>query len=198
MSYTAIFGGTFNPFHVGHYEILKALQNDDEVEKIFIMPDSVPPHKVCDCLADNEIRIEMCRIVAEDFSKAEVCLIEFEREGKSYTYDTVVELKKRYPTDNFAFVCGGDMLVYFDKWYRYEDLSKLISFIAFRRSDTDNTIFDNYVKKFREMGMSIKVMDNVIPSVSSSLIRNNFSIAQKLLPKRVFNYLNNKGIYNGK
>ena len=94
MSFTAIFGGTFNPFHNGHYEMLKALNACDKVSKIFIMPDKIPPHKSADELASDIDRLNMCKLVAEDFNKAEICDIEFKREGKSYTYDTVKLLQE--------------------------------------------------------------------------------------------------------
>lgn len=198
MSLTAIFGGTFNPFHIGHYEILQELENSSDISEIFLMPDRIPPHKVCDFLADDDIRIEMCRIVAEDFSKVKLCLVEFERESKSYTYDTIKELQKKYPYKNFAFVCGGDMLASFDKWYRYEELLKMLPFIAFRRSDTDNELFDSKAEFLRKKGMEITVMDRIITSVASSGIRSDFSKAEQLIPKKVFEYLKDKGIYNAK
>ena len=65
MGLTAIFGGTFNPPHIGHYQMLKALDNRPEIEEIWLMPDKIPPHKVCDFLADDRDRIEMCRIIAD-------------------------------------------------------------------------------------------------------------------------------------
>ncbi len=197
MALTAIFGGTFNPFHIGHYEMLTALQNDEQIEKIFVMPDRIPPHKVCDFMADDKFRTEMCRIVCEDFSKAELCLIEFEREGKSYSYDTVIDLKQRYKDKDFVFVCGGDMLVTFQQWYKYEELMKEIPFIAFRRSDIDNSLFDSYVKSLSEKGMRITVMKEIIPAVSSTEIRTDWSCAKELLPQKVFDFLNERGVYNG-
>ena len=72
MAFTAIFGGTFNPLHIGHYEMLSVLEKDSSIEKIFLMPDRIPPHKICDFLAEDSIRIEMCRLAAEDFRKAEL------------------------------------------------------------------------------------------------------------------------------
>ncbi len=195
MPLTAIFGGTFNPFHIGHYEMLKALNNSPNIDKIFVLPDRIPPHKICDFLADDSIRIKMCEIAARDFSKAEVCLIEFEREGKSYSYDTVKLLKQRYPDEKFTFVCGGDMLVFFDKWYKYEELIKEVSFTVFRRTDTDNTEFDRCVTKFSQMGMNITVMDEVIPTASSTEIRNDYNKAQSLLPEKIFEFLKEKRIY---
>lgn len=197
MGYTAIFGGTFNPFHIGHYEMLSALNSDNSIDKILIMPDRIPPHKVCDYMANDDTRIEMCRIIAEDFPKAEVCLIEFERRGRSYSYDTVLELKKRYPEKDFVFVCGGDMLIFFSKWYNYKELMKLIPFIVFRRSDTDINEFNESVKKYTEMGMKITVKDEIISAVSSTEIRQNFLASKALLPEKIYNYLLNRGEYVG-
>lgn len=195
MGFTAIFGGTFNPFHIGHYEMLSSLQNDDKISKILLMPDKIPPHKVCDFMADDDTRIEMCKIIAEDFSKATVCLIEFERSGKSYTYDTVKLLKEKYPDEEFIFVCGGDMLVYFPKWYKYEELMKMIPFMAFRRSDTDNNTFDESVELFRKMGMNIIVNEKIISAVSSTEIRNDFHKNKDLLPVKIYQFLLGRGVY---
>ena len=194
MGFTAIFGGTFNPFHIGHYEMLKALNNDNNIDEIWIMPDRIPPHKVCDFLADDNDRIEMCKIIAQEFSKAEVCLIEFEREGKSYTYDTVKELLDKYPDKRFTFVCGGDMLVYFPKWYRYEDLMKLISFTVFKRADVVENEFERYRNEFSKKGMNITVKDTVIPNVSSTEFRK--SNLKELLPEKIYIYIKERGIYN--
>ncbi len=195
MPLTAIFGGTFNPFHIGHYEMLRALQNDKNIEKILIMPDKIPPHKACDFLAEDSVRIKMCEIAAKDFSKAELCLIEFERSGKSYSYDTVMLLKQNYPDTEFAFVCGGDMLVFFDKWYKYEKLMKEVSFTVFKRTDTDENEFFACIDRFTKMGMNITVMNEIIPTVSSTEIRNDFKKAKLLLPIEIFEYLTEKGIY---
>ena len=195
MPKVAIFGGTFNPLHIGHYQMLKALNECEDIDKIFLMPDRIPPHKVCDFMASDEDRIEMCRIAAKDFNKCELCLIEFEREGKSYTYDTVKLLKERFEDFDFFFVCGGDMLVYFDKWYRFEDLMKEISFIVFKRSDTDINEFNACIEKFGKMGMDIKLMEETISDISSTEIRADKEKAQKYLPQKIYNFILEKSIY---
>jgi nicotinate-nucleotide adenylyltransferase len=193
MGLTAIFGGTFNPFHIGHYEMLKVLQNDNNVEEIWIMPDKIPPHKTCDFLASDKDRIEMCEIVANDFSKAKLCLVEFEREGKSYTYDTVKYLFEKYPQKEFSFVLGGDMLVSFEKWYRFDELMKMLPFIAFKRTDTNNIEFLNCAEKFERMGMNITVKEDLIPNVSSTDFRK--SNLKELLPEKVYGFIKERGIY---
>ena len=193
MSFTAIFGGTFNPFHNGHYEMLKALNACDKVSKIFIMPDKIPPHKSADELASDIDRINMCKLVAEDFNKAEVCDIEFKREGKSYTYDTVKLLQELYPNDKLAFVCGGDMLVYFDKWYKANELMKMLPFFVFSRTSTNSQEFIDCVNRFRDMGMEIFLMDDEIPNISSTDFRNGLS--GSILPEKIYNYIKERGLY---
>lgn len=198
MGYTALFGGTFNPPHIGHQRMLEALEKREEIEEIWLMPDRIPPHKVCDFLASDEDRINMCRLLISLLKKTKLCLIEFERTGKSYSYDTVTLLKQKYPERSFTFVCGGDMLISFDKWYKYEELLKAVPFTVFRRTETDNDGFDAAVLKYGEMGMKITVCDDDVPAVSSSYIRNNIEKSRDLLPERVYEYIVDGRIYGGK
>ena len=193
--YTVIFGGTFNPFHIGHYEILKALDSDPQVEKILLMPDRLPPHKTSEFLIDDETRTQMCRIASEDFPKCQLCLIEFEREGKSYTVDTVKLLKERYPDRDFAFAIGGDMFVSFKKWRKYEELIKMLSFFVFKRSATDTQEFDKVFEELTAEGMKIILKDEVIPAVSSTQLRRDFEKSKHLLPEKVYYYLKDRGVY---
>lgn len=193
MSFTAIFGGTFNPFHKGHYEMVKALNNCEAVSKILIMPDKIPPHKDVEFLASDIDRFNMCRLVAEDFSKSEVCDIEFNREGKSYTYDTVKLLQKAYPNDEFAFVCGGDMLVYFEKWYKADELMKMLPFIVFSRISTDDKEFLGCIESYTKKGMQIILMNEKIPNVSSTAFRNQ--PLSNLLPEKIYDYIKERGLY---
>ena len=199
MALTAIFGGTFNPFHIGHYEMLSALNRLDFIEEIFVMPDKIPPHKVCDFLADDSDRIEMCRIACADFSKAKLCLLEFEREGKSYTFDTVCELQKRYKDKSFAFVCGGDMITSLYTWYNAEELIKKIGFIAFSRQGENND-FGKAVDRLRLMGADITVLPDVITEVSSSDIRGDINTKEnnRLIPEKIYKYIKEKGIYGAR
>ncbi len=194
MPYTAIFGGTFNPFHIGHYEMLKALCEMQDVSRVLVMPDKIPPHKLCDFLADDADRIEMCRIVCKDFSKAELCLVEFEREGKSYTVDTLKALKKVYPNENFAVACGGDMIASLDTWSRFDELKKLCTFLTFNRGE--NQGFKQDVTKMRRLGADIVILDTEITAVSSTELRKR--PIRTLLPQGVFEYMIEKGVYLNK
>ncbi|MBE6728023.1 MAG: nicotinate (nicotinamide) nucleotide adenylyltransferase [Ruminococcaceae bacterium] len=195
MGFTVLFGGTFNPFHIGHYQMLNALCGRNDIDEVFVMPDRIPPHKECDFLADDIDRINMCSLAAEDFDKASVCTVEFELQGKSYTYNTVLELKKRYPEKRFAMACGADMIATLDKWYRWEELLKEISFFAFNRSS--DTEFKNQVCRMRKLGADITVVDSDITHVSSTMLRKTIR-ADKfsgLMPKKIAEYIFEKGLY---
>ncbi len=192
MANIAIFGGTFNPFHIGHYEMLKSICKLDFIDRVFLMPDKIPPHKTCDFLASDTDRINMCGLVANEFSKAELCLVEFEREGKSYTIDTVKLLKQEYPNDNFFIVIGGDMLTSFDTWYNWKQLLTMVGIIAFQRDGING--FDGAVNMLNTHGADITVIDDAVPAISSTMLRTK--IDKNLLPDNVYNYIIEKGIYN--
>ena len=196
MAVTAIFGGTFNPFHIGHYEMLSAINELSFVDRIFLMPDKIPPHKTCDYIAPDSDRIEMCKTVCEDFKKTELCLIEFEREGKSYTFDTVNELKKLYPNEKFYFVCGGDMITSLDTWYKWDTLIKQIGFIAFYR-ESEGEAFKESINKLKALGADIKVLNKAITDISSTELRQNISNSKskELIPEKVYAYIIKRGLY---
>lgn len=192
MANIAVFGGTFNPFHMGHYQILEYVCGLSFIDRVLLMPDKIPPHKTCDFLADNADRIEMCSLVCEDFSKAELCLIEFERQGKSYSADTIKLLKEKYHNDKFFMVIGGDMLATLDTWYKWQELIKDTAFIVFDRDGIDS--FEHHIERMRNYGTEIFVMNKEIIDVSSTELRQ--SLNKELLPEKVYNYIKNKGIYD--
>ncbi|MBO4432437.1 MAG: nicotinate (nicotinamide) nucleotide adenylyltransferase [Clostridia bacterium] len=191
MGNIAVFGGTFNPFHIGHYEILKTLCESDLFYKVLLIPDRIPPHKKVTYTVSDEDRIEMCRIAAKDFEKAEICLIEFEREGKSYTVDTVKELRSTYPDDKFYITVGADMVKTLDTWYNFKELKKIASFAAFNRGGDKE--FKKDVERMRTLGVDILVFENEITKVSSSELRVN--LKPELLPEKVYEYANKRRIY---
>ena len=194
MGNVAVFGGTFNPFHIGHYEILKALCESNLFYRVLLVPDRVPPHKDADFSVSDEDRIEMCRIVCDDFKKAQLCLIEFEREGKSYTVDTIRALAKLYPEDRFFVTVGADMVESLDTWYNFGELKNIASFAAFNRGNRKE--FMKNVERMRNSGADITVFDNKITEVSSTAVRGSFG--PEYLPEKVYEYANKRRIYKRK
>ncbi|MBR3144719.1 MAG: nicotinate (nicotinamide) nucleotide adenylyltransferase [Clostridia bacterium] len=194
MEYIAVFGGTFNPFHKGHYEILETVCAQSFIKKVLLIPDRIPPHKNPLYLAPDKDRIEMCRIICDKFPKAELSTIEFERKGKSYTIDTVKLLKKKYKDENLAVICGGDMISSLSTWKHYKKLKKLVTFIAFNRDEDKD--FSQYVSEYIRDGANIIVINKDITSVSSTELREN--IDKDKLPLEIYEYIKKTGLYNGK
>ena len=174
--------------------MLQSVSGLSIIDRILVIPDHIPPHKQTSYLADDAHRLNMCRLICEDFKKAQVCDIEIKRKGKSYTIDTIKELQKLYPNDKFYFVCGGDMIAILDKWYSFSELIKMVVFLSFSRNDKENFIKD--VEKMKGLGANIAIIETPIPDVSSTDFRNTLN--RDLLPSKIYDYITEKGLYNAK
>lgn len=191
MAEAVIFGGTFNPIHNGHIEIINELLLLDGVKRVVVIPTRIPPHKAAPDLASGADRLAMCRLATKQFSCVEVSDIEFMREGPSYTYDTVTEFMRK-SGERVAVACGADMVTTLSEWYKYRELIKLADIIAFRRKGTDNALFDRAVCDITRDGGNVTVIEKELTDISSSRIRNEKST---LLPVSVFEYIKEKRLY---
>lgn len=198
MAGIALFGGTFNPIHNGHIQMLNAVSRLTYIDDIFVIPDNIPPHKKTDFLAENTDRVNMCRLAVRQINKVHIDEREIKRGGKSYTFDTVCEFKREYPDKDIYFVCGADMAVSLDTWYNAEELYKLVTFIAFKRVETDAEKFNTKTAELINEGAKIIFMDENIISVSSSELRNNIKKREfnsELLPESVIEYIKINKVY---
>ena len=191
MDKTAIFGGTFNPFHNGHLEIVNSLLKFDDVNRVVVIPTAIPPHKEAPFLASGEDRFAMCRLAVAGLDAVSVSDIELERGGRSYTYDTVISLKEELKCD-ICITCGADMIATLPTWYRYNDLISEAEIIAFRRAGIDDSTFDNAVRKIKNDGGVVRVVDIDITDVSSTQIRNGEKLA---IPDAVMKYIKENKLY---
>ena len=117
MERIGIYGGTFNPPHAGHIQAAKQAVTALKLDKLVIVPTSIAPHKaIPEHSPTSRQRLEMLRIAAADCPKAEVSDIELNRGGISYTFQTVSELKERYPDAELILLMGSDMFLCFDQW----------------------------------------------------------------------------------
>lgn len=200
MEHIVVFGGTFNPIHLGHIEIIKQVAALGGVTQVMIIPARVPPHKVCTDLACDADRLEMCRIAVADIEKVVVSDIELLREGKSYTVDTLKRIKRENPSAKLSLVVGGDMVVTFTEWYRYDEILDIADIIAVRRVGIDNNLFDTAVKHLINMDGRINVLKNTILGISSTEIKqniNNDAFLEAYLHEGVIEYIKQNGLYNG-
>lgn len=197
MKRIAIFGGTFNPFHNAHFEVLDAVSKSNLADEILLMPTKLPPHKQCDFLADENHRLKMCALAAQQFANVTACDMELKMQGKSYTFNTVSELKRSNDSE-ILFVCGGDMITTFNRWYRYEELLKMMGIIAVRRKGIDNEEFDKAVEFLKAKGGKVFVLEITPAEISSSEIRQmKFDDMKKHIPAFIAEYISENGLYGG-
>lgn len=192
-----IFGGAFNPVHNGHLNIADAFYEALSLDKLLFIPTAKPPHKSDTGLLSGEDRVNMLRLAVEN-KPYEISAIEFERNDKSYTYDTLIELKRLYPDSEFFLIIGADQIIHFDKWYRYEDILGMVTLCTSARENEEEKQL--IIKSAQRLGIKDRfyMSDRAVIRVSSSEIRDKIkhgSDVSSLLPKKVFDYISEKGLY---
>ena len=194
-----IFGGTFAPVHNGHIEAAKAFMEQMKLDYLYIIPACMPPHKQIDPSDDPIYRLRMCELAFSDIDGVLISDLEIKRGGKSYTYDTLVELSR--PDARLFFMCGTDMVLTFDTWYRAEDLFKLCYPVYVRR-ENDPIMTQRIVEKINEYYQKYGVMFRRIVTepitLSSTQIRKKAAEGEdisKFVPARVADFIKENGLY---
>ncbi len=194
-----VYGGTFAPPHMGHVEAAKAFMEQMKLDYLFIIPTAIPPHKQIDEADDPIHRLRMCELAFEGIDGIVISDIEIKRGGKSYTYDTLVELSR--PDTRLFLLCGTDMVLSFDKWYRYEDIFKLC-YPTYVRRECDPLLDSRIVAKIGEYYQKYGVMFRKILvepiDISSTEIRE--AIKEKkdvsgMISPSVEKYIKEHGLY---
>ena len=164
----AIYGGSFNPMHIGHEKIVDYVLDNLNMDKIIIIPVGIPSHRENN-LEQSYTRLKICKEIFKGNKKIEVSDIEIKSEGKSYTYDTLLKLMDLYGENNEFFeIIGEDSLKSLKTWKNYEELLKICKFIVFRRKDDKNIQID---KEFLN-NKNIIILENEYYDMSSTEIRN--------------------------
>lgn len=192
-----IFGGAFNPVHNGHLNLAETFFEDLRLDKLLLIPTAKPPHKSDEGLLSGEDRVNMLRLALEN-KPYEISTIEFECKDKSYTYNTLLELKKLYPDSEFFLIIGADQFIHFDKWYRYSDILDMVTLCTSARENEEEKQL--IIKSAKRLGIKDRfyMSSRAVIRVSSSEIRGkikNGSDVSLLLPKKVFDYISEKGLY---
>ena len=136
-----IYGGTFNPPHLGHMAAARTAVDALKLDKLLLMPAAVPPHKTLpENTPDQAHRLAMVEQMADALEMpgvVEVSTLELEREGKSYTSDTLEELHRRYPGAELWLLMGTDMFLTLHQWHDAKTILRLAKICAFGRTDQD-------------------------------------------------------------
>ncbi|WP_338976451.1 nicotinate (nicotinamide) nucleotide adenylyltransferase [Fusobacterium nucleatum] len=164
----AVYGGSFNPMHIGHEKIVDYVLKNLDMDKIIIIPVGIPSHRENN-LEQSNTRLKICKEIFKNNKKVEVSDIEIKAEGKSYSYDTLLKLIQIYDKDNEFFeIIGEDSLKNLKTWKNYKELLNLCKFIVFRRKDDKNTEIDSEFLNNK----NIIILENEYYNMSSTEIRN--------------------------
>jgi len=196
-----IFGGTFDPPHLGHINMCKLFLEELELDKLFVIPASDPPHKQIDSKTTITQRIEMAQLAFSSISpRVFVSDIEAKRSGKSYTADTIRELKS-LGYDDLYFLCGTDMLLTLCQWYKPEYIFDNTNIVYIRREnekEIEQLISDriiDYKKRFKAKIIHITAKPI---ELSSSMVRqaiNSGLDVTDMLTDKVLEYIINNNLY---
>jgi nicotinate-nucleotide adenylyltransferase len=106
----------FNPPHAGHLELARAALGELGLTRVLLVPSSIPPHKPVIWDPGGEHRAQMCRLASEHEPRVEVCVLELERPGPSYTVDTLRGIRDSHPDAELTLILGADMAATLDRW----------------------------------------------------------------------------------
>lgn len=199
-----LFGGTFNPPHKGHERMLAHFCEKLQFDKIFVMPNKRPVHKMYDDLVLDSERFDMCCLAFQN-PKYEVSTMELDRATPSYTVYTVREILAQYPDADLYLLIGSDMFLSFHKWYKYREiLEKCTVCVALRETEVDIHALRSYA--FSQLRIYIKEYEGnhilLSPAepfeISSSALRAQIAAGKDVsayLSPQVENYIKEKKLY---
>ncbi|NMD37623.1 MAG: nicotinate (nicotinamide) nucleotide adenylyltransferase [Christensenellaceae bacterium] len=189
-----IMGGSFDPIHDRHIELAKAALKEYKLDNIIFIPSGKPPHKDGLSASAGE-RMQMIRLAIADYKEFSLSNIEITRSGKSYTVDTMLQLKKENPNVDYYYIIGEDSLNNLENWYKPLELFKLCNFIVAKRDNNAET--NKSLMEFSNMGAKFFMLNLSPINISSTQIRddlkNNYFSKDIAIP--VFEYIFDMGLY---
>ena len=199
-----VYGGTFNPPHLGHLAAARAAVEALELDKLLLIPAAVPPHKdLPQETPDLEHRLAMVEKMADamGLSKVvEVSRLEVERSGKSYTSDTLEAIHDQYPGAQLWLLMGTDMFLTLHQWHDPEEILKLAGICAFGRKEQDGEAVFAPQRSRLEEQYGAKVVTMTLPDlvdISSTRLRALLAEGEgrEYLHPSVYGYILMHGLY---
>lgn len=190
MKRVCIFGGTFNPPHIGHLIMANEVFHALKFDEVRFMPNAKPPHKETNDLCTEKQRLEMVRLAIEPFPYFSIEAIELSLGGTSYSFDTITELKKREPDTSFSFLIGADMIEYLPKWYRIDELVELVQMVGVKRPGHES-----------ESKYPVTLIEAPQIDLSSTMLRKRLADKKDvsmLIPNEVQMYIRQEHLYESR
>tara|TARA_Y100000768_G_scaffold223966_1_gene169078 strand:+ start:2553 stop:3182 length:630 start_codon:yes stop_codon:yes gene_type:complete len=202
-----IFGGTFDPIHKGHVQVIEEVLGKVPLDELLILPNGLPPHKKRSI--DEKVKLEMVELALSHLGKLRIDSREILKSSPSYAYETLSELRTEYPDDNLIWIMGVDSFIKIETWFEYGKFLEAINFIILERPgfkiDDESFAGKTYKNKkiarlsesFAGVGKIFFLKINPIEITSTNireLISKNLD-ASKFLDPRIHKIINSKGLY---
>ena len=199
---TALFGGTFDPVHLGHTNAVRSLlESEISPHRVIIMPAFVNPFKAginTESRADCGQRLEMCRLAFEKLPRCQVAEYEIKKGSISYTSDTLRHLKTTYPDDDLVLTVGSDSLATLPTWNRADYIIKTARIAAVSRSEEESHKLKDYSEAVKAMGGRVTIIKALPFDISSTEIREKIVNNQDIscyVDENVVQYIVSESIY---
>jgi nicotinate-nucleotide adenylyltransferase len=199
MKKVGIMGGTFNPVHYGHLFLAENALEQYKLDEVLFMPSKNPPHKNKQDIVSNEHRADMVRLAIQDNSNFILSTMEYEREGTTYTADTLTILTEENPDTQYYFIIGADSLFMMQDWNRPEIIFNLCTVLVAGRDRVPENQMENQIRFLEETyGARILMLDMPAIEISSAIIRKRISENKTIryyIPDKVMDYIENHELY---
>jgi nicotinate-nucleotide adenylyltransferase len=188
-----IMGGTFNPVHNGHLILAENAFHQYHLDKVYFMPAGVPPHKINTVITSGEIRCSMVEMAITNNPAFAMLDIEISSNETSYTYKTLEQLKKIFPTAEIFFIMGADSLFDFSCWKNPKRISELCKLLVAVRDDLDMTKLNQIANQLkRDFHTEVELLNTPNISISSHDIRERIrkhDSIRYLVPEEIREYI---------
>ncbi|MBD1372872.1 nicotinate-nucleotide adenylyltransferase [Hazenella sp. IB182357] len=188
-----IFGGTFDPIHIGHLLLAEQAMTYGQLDEVWFIPAGEPPHKRDKQITNAHHRFNMLELALADHPRFKCLRIELERIGPSYTVDTVVQLGVQHPNVQFFLLIGADMVKDLPNWYKIKKTLQFVQVIALGRPGYAIEALPSFIQDKVHF-----IPDAIEMNVSSSWIRkkiNQHQTTRYLIPERSYQYLKENHLY---
>lgn len=199
MQRIGIYGGSFDPPHIGHMAAARQAMMALGLDRLLMIPAAQAPHKQ-GSHAEGFHRLQMLRLAAEQLPGAEVCDLELQRRGPSYSVDTVAAVAAQYPDAEIFLLMGSDMFLSFHTWFCPEKILEQAGLAVFYRGDRDErTKVEARRAEMTAAGHRVALVKNPVVEISSTQVRRllAFRAADEFLPAGVGDYIRENGLYDG-
>jgi nicotinate-nucleotide adenylyltransferase len=195
-----ILGGTFNPPHLGHLVCAQEAHSQLGLDRVLFVPARIPPHKSVEHEPGPEHRLQMCRLAVADDKRFAVSDMELQRDGPSFTVDTLKVLSTQTPQDELVLILGGDIAAGLTEWHEPEQVLGLANVAIAERRGTPRDAVDGTLAELHA-GDRARFFEMPRIGVSSTMLRRRVSAGQPIryfVPNQVEEYIQRHGLYSQK